>query len=186
MPHLWAHQRSGASGKTARVYALVDAHWDKIEDDFYTYWGVDALDFFRGLKPWDQFLRLVDRAVLREGSALWAAKLSDEEFLESLWEKYRKNRRAFDNVEEVRPELFGFDRIQAMMTNIANLIIASRIDRNPHVQKHLKMLPTPIFPMEAIELRWRALSRRKRASGIEAAQAQWDRMVAETGVRPNG
>lgn len=144
------------------------------------------MDYFRGKRDWNQFLRLVENLSRREGTAVWAAKLSDDTLLEQLWEEYRKDRNLFDSVEERRPSLHGFSREVAMLTNIANLIIAQRIENNPAVSRAAKMLPTPIFPPEAIEIRWRQLARRKRESGIEAAQAKWEQYVEQTGVRPNG
>lgn len=183
---MWAYHRRGAGGKTARVYALVDAHWDIIEADLGEVYHFDAMDYFRGTRDWNQFLRLVDRLALREGTAVWAAKLSDDQMLEQLWEAYRKDRKLFDVVEDRRPSLHGFDKTQAMLLNIANLLIAQRIEANPATSRTVHMLPSPIFPAEAIELRWRALSRKKRESGIEAAQDKWTRIYEETGVKPNG
>lgn len=144
------------------------------------------MDYFRGTRDWNQFLRLVDRLALREGTAVWAAKLSDEQMIEQLWEAFRKDRTLFDAVEERRPTLYGFDKTQAMLLNIANLLIAQRIENNPATSRSVHMLPAPIFPAEAVEIRWRALSRHKRESGIEAAQEKWTRIVETTGVRPNG
>lgn len=185
--------RRGAGGKTDRVYALVDAYWDEIEGDLTNEWGVDAMDFMRGTpgcnqrglsggqRSWRQFLNYIDRLALTEGTALWAAKLSDPQMLDDLWREYRKNRRLFDDikVEEVRPPLLGHTREIAMLTNVANLLISQQISDHPEIQRMMKPLPTPVFPKEACELRWRDLSARKRSEGIDAAQERWSASVAE-------
>lgn len=186
MPHLRASLRRGAGGKTHRVYAVVDAYWDVIEGDFAEYFGIDAMDWFRGLRPWNQFLRLIDRLALIEGTGTWAAKFTDPDMLEQLWDQYQKDRRMFDGTEAAKPTLMGFTRQQAMLTNIANLLIAQRMDTNPALGKHLDMLPVPDFPKALMEERWRSLSARKRNEGIEAAQERWQAKLEETGVRPNG
>lgn len=181
------HRGRGASGKTRRVYGLVDAHWDEIEGDLAVHMhGVDAMDFFRGRRPWNQFLRLVDRLSLIEGTACWALKFSDPATLDSLWEKYRKNRRLFDNLEDVRPPLLGFDRQQSMLTNVVNMLIGLRKDIRPEIGRSLQPIPAPVFLKEAVEARWKELSRVKREKGISEAQDRWTRIYEQTGVKPNG
>ena len=178
--------RRGATGKIQRVYGLVDAYWDDIEGDLAEQFHVDALDFVRGKRPWAQFLRFVDRLSLIEGTQCWAKKFSDPEMLDQLWEQFRKDRKMFDRIDEVRPPLYGYDRHMAMLTNISNLLIALRMDNHPEISKALHMLPTPVFPREAVENRWREMGRKKRAEGIEAAQNRWQEIVDTTGVRPIG
>lgn len=144
------------------------------------------MDYFRGKRDWNQFVRFVNALSKREGTAVWAAKLSDDELISQLWDEYRKNRSLFDSIEQRRPSLHGFTRELAMLTNITNMLIAQRIENNPAASRAVKMMPTPIFPPEAVELRWRELARRKREQGIEAAQERWTQAYERTGVKPNG
>jgi hypothetical protein len=157
------------------------------------------MDFFRGTpgvkcrpefagsgaRPWNQYVRFVDRLALIEGTATWAAKLSDPAIIEQLWEEYQKDRTIFDQIKDVRPSLIGFDRKTQMLTNIANLIVGHRIDDHPSLGRALEPIPTPRSMKDIIEERWSDHAKTKRISAIEQAQARWEEQFERTGVRPN-
>lgn len=132
-------------------------------------------------------MRRVDQLSEMEGTRVWAAKLSDEQLIDDMWEQYRKDRNAFEKMTSgARPSLIGFTRQQAMLTSIANMIVALRMESHEGVAKATTFLPMPIFPLESVELRWKALSQRKRSQGIDAAQALWDAKVAAGVSNPYG
>lgn len=157
--------------------------------------GMDAMDFFRGIagvrhrgggeRSWRQFLNYVDRLSATEGSAVWAAKLTDPEMLEELWAEYRKDRTIFDTVEAPRPSLVGFTREVQGLTNIANVAIGARIDAHPSLARALDHMPIPMFTKEILEERFSKLAKEKRLSAIEEAQQRWQDEFDRTGVAPN-
>lgn len=157
--------------------------------------GLDAMDFFRGIRgvrhagggqrSWRQFLNYVDRLSTTEGSAVWAAKLTDPDMLEELWDEYRKDRSIFDQVKEPRPSLIGFTREVQGLTNLTNVVIGGRIDHRPNLARVLDHMPIPLFTKEILELRFSALAKNKRESAIDAAQQRWQDQFDRTGVAPN-
>jgi hypothetical protein len=108
--------------------------------------GVDARAWVRGEKPWEQFLIYCDRLGSQQGTALWAAYLTDER----LFEEYRKAWAARkDGKDDHRPSLVGFDRAaEGLMAVQAEIALLHRVT----ARNLAYPLPKgPLFPGERFE-----------------------------------
>jgi hypothetical protein len=154
MPDVRAHRRCGRGGKRTQTLDWIEHYWDQIEGDFFDR-GVDARDFFRGTRPWDQFHNYVKTLGLTEGSQFWAAQLSDVRFDEELEEKLAaiKQQR-----ESEPPSLVGYTRTIAAIDELTDHIHSLRAEsgRWSHAPKQRVK---PKFPLDRIEDRKIALSR---------------------------
>jgi hypothetical protein len=72
--------------------------------------GVDARDWIRGHRPWDQFLICCDGLAKRPGTRLRAAQLSDDRYLADI-EKQIEEQKAKGKGEPYRPPLEHFDPV---------------------------------------------------------------------------
>jgi hypothetical protein len=94
--------RRGAGGKSTRVLDLIEHHWDEIEADLSHFHRADALDWVRGYRPWNQFLRLAQDVAQRQGSRLRAVQLRDPRYLAEV-ERLMEHQQATNG--EPRPSL---------------------------------------------------------------------------------
>ena len=95
--------------------------------------NVDARDWIRGTRPWEQFLVYCNRLGREQGSELWATYLTDRR----LFDMYRELLDQEDEDAEKRPGLFGYDRtaegLHAVQVQLALL--------------YRVMAQTPTFPL---------------------------------------
>ena len=139
-------RRCRASGKSERILGLIETDWDAIERDFARL-GLDARDWLRGLKPWDQFLNLADMCANTDGSWLWAAQLTDESRL-AQWEQLYEN--AQRNKGDHRPSLAGYDAVLGAINGLRN---------DFRVANRMPIIPGPKSPMDLITDRRKAVSK---------------------------
>lgn len=117
--------------------------------------GVDARDFFRGLRPWDQFYNYVETLALTEGTQFWAAQLEDERFDDELAGKLEEKKR---KREPDRPPLVGYNRLIAAVDELTDHIHSLRAESGRWASPP-RQRAKPWFPADRIEQRKVGLSR---------------------------
>lgn len=105
----------------------------------------------------------------RQGSQIWAAKLSDPALIDQLEAEMREMKGKF-SASDVRPSLVGFDQYTSALLLLTNHVISMRMEQGNPKLKHLE---GPVFPMEVVEDRIRKWAAGKRNTAIERSQAKW-------------
>lgn len=103
----------------------------------------------------------------RQGTAIWAAKLSDPVLIDQLEAEMKKSGPI--DAGEFRPSLYGFDSVASGLHQVANQLISMRIEQGNHKLKHL---PGPVFPAEIVDDRLRRFAKMKRDDVIARSQAR--------------
>lgn len=104
----------------------------------------------------------------RQGTAIWAAKLSDPELIDRLEEEMRTHGRL--SLSDMRPPLLGFDQYAAGLLMLTNQVISLRMEQGNVKLKHLE---GPKFPTEIVDERLRKFATTKRNTAIDRAQQRW-------------
>jgi hypothetical protein len=151
MPALRQRHRFRGSGKSARIFDLIDCYWDLIEGDFAKYLHVDARDFIRGTRPWPQFLTYCAAIAQEEGGRFWAAQLLDPRHESEIEKKLTE---AADRGAN-RPPLEGHTGEVKALYLVANQI---RLLIQAMTQSEIGFIDGPEGPAERIQARRRALS----------------------------
>lgn len=111
---------------------------------------VDARDFIRGTRPWDQFLVYCDEIAQEQGGRLWAAQLSDPRY-----EAEIEKRLAEAEDSSGRPPLQGYTGEIKALYQVANQV---RLLIGVMAQQELDLIEGPEGPIDRIKARRRALS----------------------------
>jgi hypothetical protein len=115
---------------------------------------VDARDFFRGLRPWDQFHTYVKTLALTEGTQFWAAQLEDERFDGELETKLEELKRK----PPEPPSLVGYNRLIAAIDEMTDHIHMLRAESGRWATAP-RARAKPRFPADRVHERKVALSR---------------------------
>lgn len=177
MRHLRPRHRRGRGGKSTRVLALVEHWWTQIEGDFAHHLnGVDARDFIRGTRPWAQFLNYAEYVGNIEGSALWAAQLSDDRLLPEIEAAIKASK----GKEAGRPPLAGYSREVDAMFRVATELRMLRAE----IGKWGSAPPIlgPLFPAEKIQARQDAVEVNELQAAIEAGHRNWREAKTRAGI----
>lgn len=123
--------RRGAGGKSSVILDLIEHYWDQIEGDFATeLHGLDARDWIRGRRPWDQFLNYCTTVARTPGTQLNAAQLNDDRYLAEF-------KKLLDEAPAVsRPPIEGHTRLIQAIYMLANEVRAqtrqlAKVDLRP-------------------------------------------------------
>lgn len=117
--------------------------------------GVDARDFFRGSRPWDQFYNYVKTLGLTEGSQFWAAQLEDERFDDELEKQLEENKHKRG---QERPSLVGYNRLVSAIDELTDHIHSFRAESGRWASPP-RPRAKPRFPADRVEQRKVAVSR---------------------------
>ena len=156
MPHLRSHHRRGAGGKSIATLDLIEHYWDQIEGDFAYLLHIDARDWVRGLRPWDQFYTYCQTIAQIPGSRLRAAQLSDDRYLAEVELMMERNEM---DATQTRPPMENFTpEVEAlyMVANDIRLLIRA-MTQGAQVEFH----PMPMTPLDRIAERKRLIGRAK-------------------------
>jgi hypothetical protein len=163
--HLRTRPRRGRGGKSTHVLALIEYWWDQLEGDFARYLGVDARDFIRGTRPWDQFLTYAAYVAQIDGGAVWAAQLGDDRFLPLIAKQMK------ESTGPARPPLSGYSREVDAMFRVATELRLLRAE----IGKWTVAPPIlgPVFPSERIQARQDEVEVGELQSAIEVGHRNW-------------
>lgn len=130
--------------------------------------GVDARDFIRGTRPWDQFLVYAHYLGQIDGSVLWAAQLDDDRFLPEIEKQIKEQK---ENKKPARPPLAGYSREVDGMFRVATELRMLRAE----IGKWGVAPPIlgPVFPFERIQDRADAGEISELSSAIEEGHRNW-------------
>lgn len=74
----------GGGSRFASLVPILDRYGDAIEADLHETFGVDLLDFFRGVHPWRKLDNFIKRLGSRSTSEFFAALANDESQVKDL------------------------------------------------------------------------------------------------------
>lgn len=111
---------------------------------------VDARDFIRGIRPWDQFLGYCDQIAQEQGGRFWAAQLSDPRYEAAI-----EQRMAEAGDGNGRPPMEGDTPEVRALRNVANQI---RLLIGAITQQQIELIEGPEGPIDRINMRRKALS----------------------------
>lgn len=126
---------------------------------------MDARDFIRGTRPWDQFLVYAAYVSRIDGSRLWAAQLSDDRFLPVI-EKQLKEMK-----EPARPALSGYSREVDGLFRVATELRLLRAEMGKWGSA--PPILGPVFPSEKIQDRHDAEEVDELRAAVEAGHRNW-------------
>lgn len=142
-------RRRGRRGKSARILDLIDHYWPQIEGDFAKFLHVDARDFIRGGRPWDQFLNYCDTVAQEDGGRLWAAQLADDRYDAEI-------ERMLAERKTTRPGLEGDTAVVRAIRELRNDI---RLLIKHQLRVNLSTIKGPEGPADRIAARKTAMTR---------------------------
>lgn len=126
---------------------------------------MDARDYFRGLRPWDQFFNYVKTLALTEGTQFWAAQLEDERFDKEIQQKIAEMKKT-----DMRPSLIGYSRLVAMLDELTDHVHMLRAESG-RWERAPRPRPKPRMPSDRAEEREIALGRAMIAALVDQAHA---------------
>ena len=137
--------------------------------------GVDARDFVRGTRPWDQFLVYAHYLGQIDGSVLWAAQLDDDRFLPDI----EKRLKELKGSGPARPPLAGYSREVDSMFRVATELRLLRAE----IGKWGSAPPIlgPVFPWERIQDRADAVEVNELSLAVEEAHRNWREAMERNG-----
>lgn len=115
---------------------------------------MDARDFFRGVRPWDQFYNYIKTLALTEGSQFWAAQLEDERFDDELEKALEMQKRG----APPPPPLVGYNRLIAALDELTDHVHMLRAESGRWANPP-RARAKPRFPADRVHERKVALSR---------------------------
>lgn len=134
--------------------------------------GVDARDFIRGTRPWAQFLTYTTYLAENvDGSAVWAAQLSDDRFLPMIEARLKELAKVKD-APPTRPSLNGYSREVDGLHRVANELRALRGE----LGKWAEPVPIlgPLFPGDKLAARDLAVEVDDLAAAVAVGHQQWE------------
>jgi len=133
MPSVRHGGRPKRAQQRADILDWIDNYWPDINADFAEHFGgTDACEWFRGTRPWSQFVDYFNRLSVTEGTGVYTALLSDDR----LEEQFAK---AVDPDNPGRPSLLSYSRV-------AREIRA--LHRSVALSGHLTLPDEPEYPHE--------------------------------------
>lgn len=123
-----------------------------IEGDFAKYLHVDARDFVRGTRPWDQFLIYCETIAQEVGGRFYAAQINDPRHLPEIEKQLAK---AEAENSAGRPSLAGYTPEIRALDQVANQI---RLLINALTQSNIPFIEGPEGPVDLIKARRKQLS----------------------------
>jgi len=105
--------------------------------------NVDARDFVRGARPWDQFLIYCDHIANEVGGRFWAAQLKDPRYRKAIEEQIAKQRGSGSG----RPPLEGHTEVVKALFMVANQV---RMLTKAMTQSDIEFIEGPEGPADLI------------------------------------
>jgi hypothetical protein len=138
---------------------------------------VDARDFVRGVRPWDQFLIYATYVGNIEGSQLWAAQLSDDRFLPDIERELKAMKAAGD---KARPPLAGYTREVDALFRVATELRLLRAEMGKWGSA--PPILGPVFPGERIQQREDEIEVSELQQAIAAGHQNWREAKDRAGI----
>lgn len=146
---MWSGGRRGGGGKSAVILDLIEFYWDQIEGDFAAeLHGVDARDWIRGQRPWDQFLNYCVTVARTPGTRVNAAQLNDDRYLPEF-----ERMLAESGDGPARPPIEGHSRL---VQSIYMLINEVRAQTKYLAKVELKPIEGPEMPADRLRQKKKA------------------------------